>query len=152
MLTDPLMKQVFTMATDVTADPQTPEAAPAVSTIEVNQPGDAASVMLTERAATEIKRVMSENGVSEESSCVRVGVRGGGCSGFQYSFGFDDTTDSAQDFVSEQHGIKVAVNKMEELHLAGMEVDFYEDLDRRGFVFNHPNVTNSCGCGSSFSA
>ena len=133
--------------TETTATVETP-AAPA---IEVNQPSDQASVTLTERAAQEIKKVMSESGIPD-TNAVRIGVRGGGCSGFQYAFGFEDAVSANDDFVSEQHGVKVAVNKMQELHLAGTEVDFYEDLDRRGFVFNNPNVTKSCGCGSSFSA
>ena len=151
------------MATDITEATDEATEAPVADTaatetatetaapIEVNQKTEHASVKLTDRAAQEITRVMTESGMPE-GTCVRIGVRGGGCSGFQYSFNFDDTTNSAEDFVSEQHGIFVAVNKMQELHLAGTEVDFYEDLDRRGFVFNNPNVTKSCGCGSSFSA
>ena len=141
------------MATDITETSESTDAVEAapVNRIEANQPSEHASVKLTERAAAEIQRVMSENDLPE-GSCVRIGVRAGGCSGFQYSFAFDDTTKPAEDFVSEQHGIFVAVNKMQELHLTGTEVDFYEDLDRRGFVFNNPNVTKSCGCGSSFSA
>ena len=137
------------MATDL-SDPQTAEEP--VNRIEVNQTGETASVKMTERAVTEIKRVMDENGVGHEDHCVRIGVKAGGCSGFQYSFGFDDAANAAEDYVSEQHGVKLAINKMHELHLAGTEIDFYEDLDRRGFVFNNPNVTRSCGCGSSFSA
>lgn len=107
-------------------------------------------VTLTERAAAEIKRVLSEQNFPEET-CVRIGVAGGGCSGFQYSFGFDDKVDLEKDLVSDQHGVKVAVQKNHDLHLDGTVVDFYEDLQRRGFKFDNPNVSRSCGCGSSFS-
>ena len=108
------------------------------------------AIALTERAAEEIRRVMTESEVPDGSS-VRIGVRGGGCSGFQYSFGFDDATDPEKDFVSEQHGVSVAVEKSHELYLEGTEVDFHDGLDARGFVFKNPNVVKSCGCGSSFS-
>lgn len=107
-------------------------------------------ITLTEKAATEIKRVISEQGLPE-TTVVRVGVAGGGCSGFQYKFGFDETANQEKDHVSEQHGLQVAVQKAHDLHLDGTEIDFYEGLERRGFTFNNPNVSRSCGCGSSFS-
>jgi iron-sulfur cluster assembly protein len=83
---------------------------------------------------------------------LRVGVAGGGCSGFQYSLGFDETTDAAKDDVSDQHGLTVAVDKKSALFLDGTTVDFYEGLEKRGFTFDNPNAVKSCGCGSSFSA
>ncbi len=107
-------------------------------------------ISLTERAAGEIKRVMTEQNFPE-GTFVRVGVAGGGCSGFQYSFGFDDNADPERDMISDQHGIKVAVQKNHDLHLDGTVIDFYEDLQKRGFKFENPNVSRSCGCGSSFS-
>ena len=107
-------------------------------------------IQLTERAAAEIKRVMADQNFPE-STFVRVGVAGGGCSGFQYSFAFDDKSDPEKDHVSQQHGVTVAVQKNHDLHLDGTVVDFYEDLQRRGFKFENPNVSRSCGCGSSFS-
>ncbi|WP_437186926.1 HesB/IscA family protein [Planctomicrobium sp. SH668] len=107
-------------------------------------------ITLTERAAAEIKRVMADQNFPE-TTFVRVGVAGGGCSGFQYSFGFDDASDPEKDFLSQQHGVTVAVQKNHDLHLDGTVVDFYEDLQRRGFKFENPNVSRSCGCGSSFS-
>lgn len=109
------------------------------------------SVMLTEKAAGEIKRVMTEQKMPE-TSFLRIGVAGGGCSGFQYVLGFDNATDPAKDQVSEQHGIKVAVDKKSSLYLDGTTVDFMDELNQRGFKFNNPNVVKSCGCGSSFSA
>ena len=109
------------------------------------------SVTLTETAAKEIKRVMSEQNM-EESSFLRVGVAGGGCSGFQYSLGFDDKSENSADTKSTQHGITVAVDKKSELFLDGTTIDFYEGLEKRGFTFENPNAVKSCGCGSSFSA
>lgn len=108
-------------------------------------------LQISETAAGEVKRIITEKQMPE-STVLRVGVAGGGCSGFQYSLGFDDKVDESQDFVSEQHGIKVAVNKKSLLYLDGATVDFYQGLDKRGFTFDNPNAVKSCGCGSSFSA
>ena len=109
------------------------------------------SVTLTEKAAKEILRVMSEQKMPE-TTYLRLGVVGGGCSGFQYSLGFDDKSDSAKDELSEQHGIRLAVDRKSELFLDGTVLDFYDGLEKRGFTFNNPNAVKSCGCGSSFSA
>jgi iron-sulfur cluster assembly protein len=109
------------------------------------------SVTLTEKAAQEIQRVMSEQKLPE-ATILRVGVVGGGCSGFQYSLGFDNKVDAVKDEVSEQHGVKLAVDKKSELFLDGTVLDFYDGLEKRGFTFNNPNAVKSCGCGSSFSA
>lgn len=108
------------------------------------------SVIVTEKAAKEVQRVIAEQNLPSET-VLRVGVAGGGCSGFQYSLGFDNQTDLAKDHVSEQHGIKVAVDKRSELFLDGTKVDFYDGLEKRGFTFDNPNAVKSCGCGSSFS-
>jgi iron-sulfur cluster assembly accessory protein len=109
------------------------------------------ALTLTEKAAGEIKRVMDEQKLPE-TSVLRIGVAAGGCSGFQYSLGFDNSTDAAKDQVSEQHGIKVAVDKKSSLYLDGTTLDFKDELNQRGFKFDNPNVVKSCGCGSSFSA
>lgn len=109
------------------------------------------SVILTEKAAGEIKRVLTEMN-AEAGTFVRIGVAGGGCSGFAYDFRFDTVSDDAKDHVDEQHGLKVAVDKKSALYLDGTTIDFYEGLERRGFTFNNPNAVKTCGCGSSFSA
>jgi iron-sulfur cluster assembly protein len=109
------------------------------------------SVTITEKAAKEVQRVMSEQKMPE-ATILRVGVVGGGCSGFQYSLGFDTNTDPAKDEMYEQHGVKVAVDRKSELFLDGTVLDFYDGLEKRGFTFNNPNAVKSCGCGSSFSA
>ncbi len=109
------------------------------------------SVTLTETAASEIKRVMTEQG-RPELKYVRVGVVGGGCSGFQYSFDFTNGYDEASDVLSEFHGVGIVVDKKSDLFLDGTEIDFYSGLEKRGFTFKNPNAVKSCGCGSSFSA
>jgi iron-sulfur cluster assembly protein len=107
------------------------------------------AIMLTERAAKEVKKIMEEQKLPE-SVVLRVGVQGGGCSGFQYALGFDNEVNPAIDEVSELHGIKVAVDRKSSMYLSGTEVDFYEGLEKRGFTFNNPNASKSCGCGTSF--
>ena len=79
----------------------------------------------------------------------RVSVSGGGCSGFQYGFGFDDKTE-ADELVVERDGAKMVVDSMSLMYLAGSEVDFIENVGGSYFVINNPNATSSCGCGSSF--
>jgi iron-sulfur cluster assembly accessory protein len=109
------------------------------------------SIILTEAAATEINRIIEEQNL-EELKYVRIGVVGGGCSGFQYDFNFTDKFDSKVDIMQEQHGVGVVVDKKSDLFLDGTTVDFYSGLDKRGFMFDNPNAVKSCGCGSSFSA
>ena len=109
------------------------------------------SVILTEAAAGEIKRVMTEQ-QRPELKYVRVGVVGGGCSGFQYSFDFTNSYDEAADVFGEYHGVGIVVDKKSDLFLDGTEIDFYSGLEKRGFTFKNPNAVKSCGCGSSFSA
>jgi iron-sulfur cluster assembly protein len=105
-------------------------------------------VTLTEKAAGEVKKIMTEQNLPE-GSVLRVGVQGGGCSGFSYSLNFDTST-SERDRVTDVHGVKLAVEKKFDPYLDGTVVDFYDGLEKRGFVFNNPNVVKSCGCGSSF--
>jgi iron-sulfur cluster assembly protein len=109
------------------------------------------SVIITENAAQEIKRVITEQEMPE-STVLRIGVAGGGCSGFQYKLGFDEKSDASQDHMSEYHGVQVAVDKKSALFLDGTTIDFYQGLEKRGFTFDNPNAVKSCGCGSSFSA
>jgi iron-sulfur cluster assembly protein len=106
------------------------------------------SVSLTEKAAAEVQKIITEQNLPE-GTVLRVGVQGGGCSGFAYSLNFDTST-SDRDRVVDIHGIKLAVDKKFDPYLDGTVVDFYEGLEKRGFVFNNPNVAKTCGCGSSF--
>lgn len=111
------------------------------------------SVQLTEIAAQEIKRVIEQEQLPD-STVLRVGVAGGGCSGFEYKLGFEnlDTVDEEADTVHEVHGVQVVVDKKSSLYLDGTEIDYHSGIEKRGFVFNNPNATKSCGCGSSFQA
>lgn len=106
-------------------------------------------VTLTANAVKEVKKLISEKELSEEFG-LRVGVDGGGCSGMSYTIGFDKKQDKDQEFVID--GVKVFMNKSHGLYLLGTEVDFQDGLNSRGFTFNNPNATSTCGCGSSFSA
>lgn len=109
------------------------------------------AVMLTEKAANEVKKIITEQKYPE-ATLLRVSVAGGGCSGFQYGLGFDQSFDEKNDKKAVFHGVTVVVDKKSELYLDGTTVDFYEGLDKRGFTFDNPNATKSCGCGHSFSA
>ena len=109
------------------------------------------SVKITASAAREFKKVIVEQQMPD-TIALRVGVKGGGCSGFEYQLEFDDKVNEDADLLVEMHGVRVAVDKKSALFLDGTEIDFHESLDKRGFVFNNPNATKSCGCGSSFSA
>jgi len=106
-------------------------------------------VILTEGALTQLKRIMNEQKVGEDYG-LRIGVKGGGCSGFSYILGFD--VQKEKDQVFELEGMKVFIEKSHSMYLIGMEVDWVNGLNNRGFTFNNPNATSSCGCGTSFSA
>ena len=109
------------------------------------------SVVLTERAAEEVKRIVEQQKL-EEGTFLRVGVTGGGCRGFSYSLGFDNEYDAKADSKASQHGVEVVVDKKSALYLDGTTVDFYDGIEKRGFTFDNPNAVKSCGCGSSFQA
>lgn len=107
-------------------------------------------VLLSEVAAKEIQSIIKDQELDAEKVRLRVGVKGGGCSGFSYVL---DLTESQKetDEVFEQHGIKIICDPKSLLYLNGTTIDFRDELMGRGFVFSNPNATTSCGCGSSFS-
>jgi iron-sulfur cluster assembly protein len=109
------------------------------------------AVALTERAAQEVKKIMEEQKF-EPTTVLRVGVAGGGCSGFEYKIAFDQQFDEKADSKYDCHGVTLVVDKKSGLYLDGTTVDFHESLEKRGFTFDNPNATKSCGCGSSFQA
>jgi iron-sulfur cluster assembly protein len=104
-------------------------------------------VKFTEGAITEIGRLMNEPGF-DPSNHLRVGVKGGGCSGMSYVIGFDAKKDN--DVVYEYEGLTFIMEKAHELYLYGMEIDWQGGLNSRGFTFKNPNASTTCGCGSSF--
>lgn len=108
-------------------------------------------VLLSEKAAKEVRKIMEEQKYAPETM-LRVGVSGGGCSGFSYSLNFDAKSDELVDDIYDYHGVKLVIDRKSDLYLSGTTVDFYDSIERRGFVFNNPNATKTCGCGSSFSA
>lgn len=112
-----------------------------------------AAIRLTEKAAVELKRYMSEKNISSDAFCLRVAVQGGGCSGYQEYLGFDQISNCNEevDTLSDQFGIRVAMNKKFLMFLQGATIDYHDGIDRRGFKFDNPNSKGSCGCGKSFS-
>src|SRR4051812_4351882 len=104
-------------------------------------------VSLTEGAIRQIRKIMNEEGF-DRSQALRVGVKGGGCSGMTYILGFDAPQES--DAVFDIDGIQCVMNKAHEMYLFGMQVDWQDGLNNRGFVFKNPNASSTCGCGTSF--
>ena len=104
-------------------------------------------VRFTEGAIKQIKRLMTEPGF-DNSQLLRVGVKGGGCSGLSYVLGFDHKADNDAEF--ELNGIRCIMNKAHEMYLYGMEIDWQDGLNNRGFTFKNPNASTTCGCGTSF--
>jgi len=115
-------------------------------------------VNLTEMAAKEVNTIIQQqsegarkNGQEPHPLFLRVGVKGGGCSGFSYSLDLTENK-TEMDESWEQHGIEIVCDPKSLLYLEGTTIDFRDELMGRGFVFQNPNATSSCGCGSSFSA
>jgi iron-sulfur cluster assembly protein len=109
------------------------------------------SIVLTEKAANEVRRAMDEM-KAEDGSMLRVSVTGGGCSGFQYSLTFDNAYDENADTKLDFHGVPVVVDRKSALYLEGAELDYIDGIEQRGFTFRNPNAVKSCGCGQSFQA
>ncbi len=108
-------------------------------------------ITLTETAAREIKTICEQQELDAQKVRLRVGVKGGGCSGFSYIL---DLTEAQKDSdeVFDQHGIAVICDPKSYLYLNGVTIDFKDEIMGRGFVFNNPNASGTCGCGSSFTA
>jgi iron-sulfur cluster assembly accessory protein len=108
-----------------------------------------AGVKLTERAVEAVRKMHKKEGLGSEHG-LRIGVVGGGCSGFQYSMNFDTSKDG--DLVTEFDGVNVFVDEISLPYIAGTTLDYVEGLHNAGFRFDNPRATRTCGCGSSFSA
>jgi iron-sulfur cluster assembly protein len=108
-------------------------------------------VNISESAAQQIKRLRSEDTkfAADPSAFLRVKVVPGGCSGMSYKLDFDNQP-SDKDKAFEEHGTKIVVDNKSYLYIAGMTLDFEGGLNGKGFIFNNPNASKSCGCGSSF--
>ena len=107
------------------------------------------AVAISERAVAEVRRIIADQDLPE-ATALRVGVKGGGCSGFSYTLGFDDAVNEV-DQINEVDGVRVVCDPKSFLYLNGTMVDFEESLMGRGFKFTNPNAAKSCGCGESFS-
>lgn len=107
------------------------------------------TIKVTEAAINELKKVKAENSL-DEKTFVRVAIRGGGCSGFEYALGFDDKFDDSTDNAEEIGGINFVVDHKSAMYLEGTTLDWQDELSQRGFKFDNPNAWRSCGCGKSF--
>ena len=106
-------------------------------------------LVFTDAAAAKVADLIAEEGNPELK--LRVFVQGGGCSGFQYGFTFDDAVNE-DDTQFEKNGVTLLVDSMSFQYLVGAEIDYKDDLEGAQFVIKNPNATSTCGCGSSFSA
>jgi iron-sulfur cluster assembly protein len=105
---------------------------------------------VTASAVKRIRAILAKEGISTETGGLRLGVKGGGCSGLSYSVGFDKAP-RERDNIFEFDGVRVFIDPKSFVYLKGMKLDYEETLIRQGFNFINPNSTKSCGCGSSFS-
>lgn len=108
-----------------------------------------APLQLTDGAVEQLNQIRNQENIPADHG-LRVGVKGGGCSGFSYILGFDEAQPGDDEY--QINGIRVLMNKAHAIYLLGMEIDFVSGLENRGFTFNNPNATSTCGCGTSFSA
>jgi iron-sulfur cluster assembly protein len=104
-------------------------------------------VTLTPGAVVEVRKLMAAEGF-DTTQALRVGVKGGGCSGMTYVLGFDKKKENDHEF--EVEGIACVMDKAHEMYLYGMQVDWQDGLNNRGFIFKNPNASTTCGCGTSF--
>ena len=110
------------------------------------------AISLSESAAKEIKSIIESQQLPADTTRLRVGVKGGGCSGFSYMLDLTEETKGEADEEMDSHGIKILCDNKSFMYLDGTEIDFKDEVMGRGFVFKNPNATSTCGCGSSFQA
>ncbi|MBA4196313.1 MAG: iron-sulfur cluster assembly accessory protein [Chitinophaga sp.] len=112
--------------------------------------GEANSIYVSDKAKAKVVKLMEEAGIADDPDYfLRVGVVGGGCSGLSYKLDFDNET-KPMDQVFEDNGVKVVTDLKSFLYLVNTELDFSDGLNGKGFYFNNPNASRSCGCGESF--
>ncbi len=109
-------------------------------------------INLSETAAKEIKKIIIDQSLPDAQTRLRVGVKGGGCSGFSYVLDLTEEAKTENDEEMECNGVKILCDMKSYLYLNGVEIDFRDEVMGRGFVFKNPNATSTCGCGSSFQA
>lgn len=106
------------------------------------------NIIITDSAAAKISDLLAEE--NNPKLCLRTFVQGGGCSGFQYGFTFDEEQNE-DDFVIEKAGVKILIDSMSYQYLVGAEINYTEDIMGSSFTIKNPNAQTTCGCGSSFS-
>lgn len=106
--------------------------------------------MINEDALLHLKQIMEEEGISTNTHYLRVGVKGGGCSGLSYVMDFDDTTTENDEMIDTGSGLKVVMEKKFLLYLDGTELHYTSGLNGKGFQWVNPNASRTCGCGESF--
>lgn len=107
-------------------------------------------VTLSNKAVNHLIELMVEEGITPDTHNLRVGVKGGGCSGLSYIMEFDDKVDSLDEIIETKAGLKVLIDKKSVLYLFGTELDYSDGLNGKGFHWINPNASRTCGCGESF--
>ena len=138
------MANVVTIGSKPSSDPVAEQPQPATSQAPTQ------TLQVTARAVARVKTAMVKEGISPEEGGLRLGVKGGGCSGLSYSISFD-THPRERDRIFNYDGVRVFVDPKSFIYLHGMTLDYEETLMRQGFNFINPNSSRSCGCGTSFS-
>ena len=132
-----------TMETDVMTMPSLEETTVAPAFANLNE-----EILLTEKAMAEIRKIMAANNIPDTYG-LRVGVKGGGCSGLSYTLGYDKEAGKT-DKVIKKEGVQLFVDPKSLFYLSGTQLDYTDGLNGKGFVFNNPTAVKTCGCGSSF--
>ncbi len=113
-------------------------------------PAPATGITVTEKAVAHIRKVLAQENIPASEGGLRLGVQGGGCSGMSYVLRFESQSDE-HDKIFEFGDVRVFIDPKSFIYLRGMVLDWEDTLMRQGFLFNNPNATKSCGCGTSFS-
>ena len=108
-------------------------------------------ITISETAKKHIFDIMEEENLSRDKFNLRVGVKGGGCSGLSYVMDFDDKTDETDEVVMVDGGLKVVIDRKSVLYLFGTQLNYSDGLNGKGFQWENPNASRTCGCGESFS-
>jgi iron-sulfur cluster assembly protein len=108
-------------------------------------------ITVSEKAMNHIIELMKESNITSDSHHLRVGVKGGGCSGLSYVMDFDDNVDVTDEIVEVDGGLKVVIDRKSVLYLFGTELNYSDGLNGKGFQWENPNASRTCGCGESFS-
>ena len=108
-------------------------------------------ITLSEKALDKVLNLMIEGGITPDTHHLRVGVKGGGCSGLSYVMDFYDTIEDTDEVVEVEAGLKVVIDRKSVLYLFGTQLTYSDGLNGKGFVWENPNASRTCGCGESFS-